>query len=520
MHERVVEAAPTALVVVDGGGTIVLANRAAEKLFGYSRSELVGRPVETLVPERLRANHPMHRAGFALAPTSRTMGAGRDLFALRKDGTEVPVEIGLNPLVLPDGTYVLSSVIDISARKRAEAEREQLLAREQAALREARAASRAKDEFLAVLSHELRTPVNAILGWSNLLRGGDFSPDEADEALETIERNARLQARIVSEILDVSRIVRGKFQLEVARCDPAALVEDALNSLRPAARAKRITLRSSLNPVADLYADAGRLEQVIWNLVSNAIKFTPKGGTVAVDLSDMGSHVRLVVSDTGSGIPAHFLPHVFERFTQADSSSTREHGGVGLGLAIARHLVELHGGTITAESEGRDRGSRFTVRLPYAVPDDVGAGENETRKAARAASAPPPIGHLRILVVDDEPDTRTLLKTSLGRFGATVAAAGSVAEALDALTTFEPDVVVSDIAMPGEDGYELLRRLRAITNLCRVPVVALTAYAGAEDRRAMLDAGFKRHVAKPVEPVSLAAMIAEVAREVGVPALH
>jgi PAS domain S-box-containing protein len=510
-----VEAAPNAMLMADPAGRIVLVNSQAERLFGYARSELVGRQVELLVPERLRDAHPRYRAGFVAAPQTRSMGAGRDLFAVRKDGSEVPVEIGLNPIVMSDGTYVLSSVIDITERKRAETERDELLERERAALAEARAASRAKDEFLAVLSHELRTPLNAILGWASLLRAGGFGADETEMALETIERNAKLQTRIVSEILDVSRIVRGKFQLEMARCDPASVVESAMNSLRPAARAKRITLRSSLAPVREVVADPARIEQVVWNLVSNAIKFTDKGGTVDVALSDQGSHLRIDVADTGRGIPQSFLPRVFDRFTQADSSSTREHGGLGLGLAIARHLVELHGGAIEVESEGEAKGARFTVRLPVAPPEEVHAADRE--RTSVASQDAPRLDDLRILIVDDEPDARTVLAVSLSCYGANVATAGSVSEAIELLASFRPDIVVSDIAMPGEDGFELLRHVREdrVPGTSRIPVVAVTAYAGADDRRAMLEAGFRMHVPKPVEPAQLVSMIAQVARDAG-----
>ena len=512
----VVEAAPNAMIMTDEQGRIVLANSQAEALFGYTRAELAGMSVEMLVPERLRADHPQSRARFFADPATRAMGAGRDLHALHKDGTEIPVEIGLNPLRTPDGVFVLSAVIDITERKRAESERERLAARERAALAEAREASRAKDEFLTVLSHELRTPLNAILGWSSMLRSGTVGADEIPRAIETIERNARHQTRIVSDILDVSRIIRGRFHLEIARCDPAAIIDTVMNSLRPAARAKRLTLRSALAPVAEILADPGRLEQIVWNLVSNAIKFTPKGGTVDVELKDLESHLQLVVQDSGQGIPLEFLPHVFDRFTQADSSSTRVQGGLGLGLAIVRHLVELHGGTITAHSGGLDQGARFSVMIPLAPPDDTMRAENAVAGATAALELRPvPLDGLKIMVVDDEPDTLDLLQTSLSCFGATVVAANGVEDAIAHLSSFHPDVVLSDIAMPEQDGFDLLRWLKQTPEVRsgRLPVIALTAYAGASDRQAILEAGFRRHVPKPIEPLRLATIISDVMRE-------
>jgi PAS domain S-box-containing protein len=511
-----VEAAPNAMIMTDELGRIVLVNSQAEKLFGYTRTELTGMSVEQLVPERMRNEHPASRARFASDPQARTMGAGRDLHALRKDGVEIPVEIGLNPLRTRDGVFVLSAVIDITERKRAEAEREVLAQRERAALAEARAASRAKDEFLTVLSHELRTPLNAILGWSSMLRSGTVSPEEFPRAIETIERNARHQTRIVSDILDMSRIIRGRFHLDITPCDPAAIVEMVMSSLRPAARAKRITLRSALAPTAEIRADPGRLEQIVWNLVSNAIKFTPKGGTVDVELKDLESHLVLVVQDSGIGIAPRFLPHVFDRFTQADSSSTRAQGGLGLGLAIVRQLVELHGGTITAHSAGLNQGARFSLMLPLAPPDESVSAENQhVARSSALDLRPVPLDGIKIMVVDDEPDTLDLLQTSLSCFGATVVGASDVSEAIGKLSSFSPDLVVSDIAMPDQDGFDFMRWLKQTPEVRsgRLPVIALTAYAGAGDRQAILEAGFCRHVPKPIEPLRLATLIAEVLRD-------
>jgi PAS domain S-box-containing protein len=519
-----VEAAPNAMIMADRHGRIVLVNSQAEALFGYARDEMIGQLVEMIVPGRFREAHPGYRASFGADPKARAMGAGRDLFCVRKDGREVPVEIGLNPLLTTEGTFILSAVIDITERKRTEAERERLAQSERVALEEAREASSAKDEFLATLSHELRTPLNAILGWASMLRTGSVAYDEIPRALETIERNARHQARIVADILDVSRIIRGGFQLEIAKCDPASVVESVLNGLRPAARAKRLTLRSTLAPIAEILADAARLEQIVWNLIANAIKFTPKGGTVEVELVDMGSHLRLSVEDSGEGIVPEFLPRMFDRFTQADSSNTRLRGGLGLGLAIVRHLIELHGGTITAESAGKDRGARFIVVLPVVPPEEHDLSNHDPAHASsRSSSAITglPLDHLLILVVDDEPDTLDLLKTSLSYFGATVVVASGVKEAIAKLPDFHPDIVLTDIAMPGDDGFALLKLMRdPASRFKTVPIVALTAYAGASERRALLDAGFQRHVAKPIEPMHLAMIVADVVRESEEQSMH
>jgi len=511
-----VEAAPNAMIMSDRDGHIVLVNSQTERLFGYGRQELIGKPVEVLVPDRFKPGHPADRDGFFRAPQSRAMGAGRDLFGLCKDGREVPVEIGLNPIAMPEGDYVLSSVIDITERKRTEAEREELLERERAALAEARAASQAKDDFLATLSHEMRTPLNAILGWASHLAVGGSTAEELQIGLETIERNAQHQARIIAEVLDVSRIIRGRFRLDLERCDPAALITSVLGSLGPAARAKKLSVCTALEPVNEIVADPGRLEQVVWNLVSNAIKFTPRGGRIDVELADVGSHIRLRVCDTGVGISPQFLARAFERFSQSNTSSTREHGGLGLGLAIVRHLIELHGGTVAAESEGQGRGSTFTVRLPFTPPDTSGWtwAHSEVRGFG--------IGHesaqlsdLRVVLVDDEPDTLDVLRRALERFGAKVETASSVDDAVELLRESDPDVVVTDIAMPGQDGFALLRWLnqRWANAGRRVPVIALTAYAGSEDRQKALAAGFDLHVPKPVEPSRLASLLADVTRD-------
>jgi signal transduction histidine kinase len=396
---------------------------------------------------------------------------------------------------------------EVAQRQRAQEERELLLRRERQARAEAEAASRTKDEFLAMLSHELRTPLTAMLGWAHLLRSG--KPDAATTArgLGVLERSTRAQSQIISDLLDVSRIAAGKLRLEPHPTELAPALEAAVDTVRPAAEAKGIRLEVELDGAAGpVLGDPTRLQQVFWNLLANAVKFTPGGGEVGVRLAREGGQAVVTVRDTGEGIRPDFLPRVFERFSQADASTTRRHGGLGLGLAIVRHLVELHGGGVTAASAGAGRGATFTVRLP-ALPARPEAGGGAARPPGRGA------GGLRVLVVDDEPDAREMLALVLGGCGAEVTAVASAREALEALPRLRPDVLISDLAMPGEDGYALIRRVRALPaeEGGRVPAAALTAYALAEDRARALSAGFQIHVPKPVDPAELAAVVENLA---------
>ena len=398
-------------------------------------------------------------------------------------------------------------------RKRAEEE-------VRAAYEEARAANRAKDEFLATLSHELRTPLSAIVGWTHMLRSGQLDSATATRAIETIDRNARVQTQLISDILDVSRIVSGKLHLDVRPIELASAITSALDTVRPSADAKGLTLESALEPAAmPVSADPDRLQQVVWNLLANAIKFTPRGGRVELRLRRANSHAEIVIQDTGPGIPRAFLPHVFERFRQADGSSTRAHGGLGLGLAIVRHLVEAHGGTVHADSPGEGKGSVFTVRLPImghepatAVPAPE-ATEARVESLARTMD----LEGIRVLVVDDEADTREMVAAILKSQGAEVEAATSAAEAVAALPSVRPHILVSDVEMPGEDGYELIRRVRRLSpeEGGRIPAAALTAYARPEDRMRALMAGFQIHVPKPVQPAELVAVVASLAGRTG-----
>ncbi|QRO01724.1 PAS domain-containing protein [Archangium violaceum] len=370
-------------------------------------------------------------------------------------------------------------------------------------------ANRAKDDFLATVSHELRTPLTAILGWTSILRGSALPPDKQARALETVERSARAQAQIVDDLLDISRIVAGRMRLEAQPVELGCVVEAALDAVRPTAAARDIQLESHLEAgVGTVRGDAHRLQQVAWNLFTNALKFTPEGGRVTARLRRAGMHAELEVTDSGQGIAPEFLPHVFERFRQADGSTTRRHGGLGLGLAIVRHLVELHGGTVQVHSEGAGRGSRFTVRLPLsgthatALPSSLLVPEQHL----------PELSGVRVLVVDDELDTRELLRTLLEERKAEVTVATCVAEAFESLVRTPPSLLVSDIGMPGEDGYALIRRVRALPpeRGGQVPAAALTAFTRLEDRTRALAAGFQVHVPKPVDPTELVMSLANL----------
>ncbi len=401
--------------------------------------------------------------------------------------------------------------------RRVEAERMSLLEREQAARAEAERASRAKDEFIATLSHELRTPLNSVLGWARLLRTGKLDAAGVAQAVEAIERGATTQAQIVDDLLDVSRIVRGALRLDVRPVDLAPVIAAAVDTVRPAAQAREMEIAVVHGAHGPVAGDPGRLQQVVWNLLTNAVKFTPPGGRVEVRTEAVADGVQISVSDNGKGIPREFLPHLFERFRQADSSTTRAHGGLGLGLAIVRHLVEAHGGTVGAESPGPGLGSVFTVRLPLAAPLRTRPRSGEAMAVVTqlpAGSDPAPsLASLRVLVVDDDPDTREAVRLLLEQAGAEVVSAGSADEALEALQRAPPDVLVSDIAMPGRDGYDLIRQVRLLApeRGGRVPAAALTAFTQIEHRREALVAGYQVWLPKPVEPTALTEAVARLA---------
>jgi len=405
----------------------------------------------------------------------------------------------------------VGTVRDITDRKQAEEERGRLI-REQVARQEAERANQMKDEFLAILSHELRTPLNAILGWSRLLRVKKFDEETIDKALETIERNAKSQAQLIEDILDVSRILRGKLNLNKHPIRLESVIELAIDSLQPLAEEKSIVLELTCIPnVGEVIGDSDRLQQIVWNLLSNAIKFTPQEGKVEVRLESVGDEAHIQIIDNGIGIEPDFLPYVFDRFRQADSSTTRSYGGLGLGLAIVRHLVEQHGGKVYAENNPGE-GAKFTVALPLAQRNAL-ADDDDWSEISDQAGTLPTLVNLQLLVVDDDDDTREFLIALLEEEGAMVRSASSVAEALAALESSWPDVLLSDIGMPGADGYELIARVREMEVLRggMMPAIALTAYARESERQQALEAGFQMHLSKPVEVTQLIAGIANLA---------
>jgi len=405
----------------------------------------------------------------------------------------------------------------IEAEKRAAAELEKLFTSERHARSEAETANRLKDEFLATVSHELRTPLNAILGWANLLRTGKLDGGKIQEALETVERNARSQAQIIEDLLDVSRIITGKLKLDIRPLAAAALVKSAVDSISPAAEAKDIVIKTNIaDETTEIAGDSARLQQVLWNLLSNAVKFTPCGGTIEIGIKRENSNLVVSVGDTGSGIAPEFLPYVFDRFRQADGTTTRHFGGLGLGLAIVKHLVEQHGGSVRAESEGKGKGAVFILNLPLlsrlqknGKPQNGGIyGENNSDGAIEKSLA-----GLNVLVVDDEIDALELIKIFLETSGAQVSTAQSVSEALENIKQSAPDVIVSDIGMPGVNGYEFIENVRRLApeKGGKIPAIALTAYARNEDRLEALRYGFQTHIAKPVEMNELITTVASLA---------
>lgn len=499
---------------VIAGGRIAFVNKAAVKMFGAKGvEEMLGRsPMEFIAPQS-RAG-----AGQRISKIVESGGSVEPVYEdwLRLDGTAIPVESLAAAAAWHGGRGVQVILRDISERKRAEDEKSRILASERAARSTAEHASRMKDEFLATLSHELRTPLNAIVGWSHLLQGS-YDEKDLEQGLATIERNARLQTRLIEDLLDMSRIISGKLRLDIQRVMPSKVIELAIDSVKPAADAKGIRLERILDPNAGpVAADPGRLQQVVWNLLSNAIKFTSKGGRIQVVLARVNSHVELTVSDTGQGIAPQFMPFLFDRFRQADASTTRKYGGLGIGLAITKQLVDLHGGNIQARSDGEGRGASFIVSLPlYIMQGELPEFEREHPQAAAMAAlnaSRTKLEGVTVLVVDDEQDARDLIKRVLEGCNAKVVTAGSAAEALSILRTQKPDVLLSDIGMPEVDGYEFLRQVRLMPaeNGGKVPAIALTAFARSEDRTRALMSGYQVHVSKPVEPSELLATVASV----------
>lgn len=487
-------------------------NRAAIRQYGYSREEFLAMSIWDIQPAE---NVPPIEGYVTKIPDA--VPNASEWRHKKKDGTIIEVEVIWHELLYRGRRAALVLANDITGRKRAEQEREQLLDQEQKAREEAETANRAKDEFLATVSHELRAPLNAMLGWAQILRSTRVDDKTLAHAIEIIERSARTQSRLIEDLLDTARIVSGKLRLDIQPVDLTSLIENAVDVLRPASEAKQIDIQLRLNAGREVITgDPDRLQQVVWNLLSNAIKFTPKGGGVEVHLERADPHVRITVSDTGKGISAEYLPFIFDRFHQADSSSTRRSTGLGLGLSLVRHLVELHGGTVYAKSTGEGQGSSFIINLPLrAVLPLASEGEPPVFGGLGVLGAPSLEG-VWALVVDDEADARELVATLLKQCGAKVTPVASAHEALAVLAAGEqgrrPDVVVSDVSMPEVDGHELMRRVRELAPDMggRIPAVALTAYGRSIDRIRALSAGFQMHMPKPVEPAELATVVASL----------
>jgi PAS domain S-box-containing protein len=506
-------------------GIVTSWNAAAERLFGFTAEQMIGQPITRIIPEELQ-----HEETLILTKLRRGERIERyETVRLHKDGHRLEISLTISPIRDSSGRIVGAAKIahDITARRRAErtlqerevqlakllAERESFLESERVARSEAERLSHVKDEFLATLSHELRTPLNAIQGWATLLRDRKVSAQDRDRGLETIERNVRVQAQIVNDLLDMSRIVSGKIHLEVQPLYLHEVVNNAIETVRQSAAAKNVRIQPMLDSrIGMVRGDPNRLQQALWNLLSNAVKFTPNGGRVQVVLERVNSHVEICIADTGIGIPGEFLPYVFDRFRQGDPSTTRRYGGLGLGLSIVRSLIELHGGTIRVKSPGENQGSTFIIALPIAY---VQSDDSERRRNARVPESLesielPELGSVSVLIVDDEPDGRALIARILEGRGARTTCASSATEALDALASERFDILLSDVGMPDMDGYELIRRVRTLdaSRAGPIPAIAITAYARPEDRQRSLLAGFHMHLSKPVEARELIASIA------------
>jgi PAS domain S-box-containing protein len=492
-------------MMADQNGTIVFTNPAFDQMYGYSRGELLQRSVYLLTDYATEENQQFMRSVFQQLITHGSYEG--QVNNRKKDGSPFVSEIQVKTLRSNGNLCLIAVQRDISDRVRLQAERDRILEREQAARTEAERANRIKDEFLAVLSHELRSPLNPILGWTNLLQAGRLDPIRAKEAIATIKRNAELQSQLIEDLLDVSRILRGKLVLTVTPVNLTTTVQSAIETVRLAAEAKQIQIQTHFDAnVGVVSGDAGRLQQVVWNLLSNAVKFTPKGRQVEIGVSVIEQLARIEVSDTGKGISPEFLPYVFEHFRQEDGSTTRRFGGLGLGLAIVRQIVELHGGTVCADSAGEDQGATFTVTLPMlnAAPPPVAteAPLTDTEHALVGIHA---------LVVDDEADTRDFHAFVLQQNGATVTVANSALTALQQFDRAIPDILISDVGMPEMDGYQLIQtiRSRAPNQGGAIPAIALTAYAGEIDQRKAIASGFQHHLAKPIDVDALIQMIVQ-----------
>jgi PAS domain S-box-containing protein len=526
----IVESSDDAIIGKDLNGIITSWNQGAERIFGYSAEEMIGTSIMRLIPPERQGEEEEILSCLKRGERFEHFETVR----IAKEGRQLHVSLSISPIKDANGRVVGVSKIarDITDRKLSEealreaqkvakaanADRKRLLESERAARSEAERANHIKDEFLATLSHELRTPLNAMLGWAAALRAGHSSTEELEQGLETIERNARVQGQIIEDLLDMSRIISGKLRLDVQRLDLPAVLAEAIDTVRASASAKGVRLQAIVDPLnAPVTGDPNRLQQVFWNLLSNAIKFTPKGGRVQVLLERADSHVEVSIIDTGEGISPEFLPYIFNRFQQADASTTRRYGGLGLGLAIVKQLVELHGGSVRVKSSGIGKGATFIVSLPVTVlhplqePWERGHPQSKPRDLPSIPAIS--LDNVSVLVIDDELDARNLLKLLLESAGAVVYLAPSAEQGMEHLLTKSVDVLICDIGMPDVDGYSLMRRIRALDDgqKSEVAAVALTAYARLEDRTETMRAGFQNHLPKPIEPAELLAVVHSLA---------
>ncbi|MEA5507710.1 response regulator [Halotia wernerae UHCC 0503] len=509
-YRRIVDTSYEGIWMIDAQGRTEFVNQRMSQMLGYPAAEILGRSLFDFI-EQTDGMATQEQLKW-LTTQENELKEGRWRC---QDGSYIWTLISARAIFNEQSQFVgaIAMLTDITDRKQAEKEREYLLEREQAARTEAETANRIKDEFLAVLSHELRSPLNPILGWAKLLQSRKFDETALKKALATIERNAKLQAQLIEDLLDVSRILQGKLNLNMASVDLAYTIEAAMETVRLAAEAKSIQIQTMLDPdVRQVLGDTARLQQVLWNLLSNAVKFTPDQGQVNVRLECIDTDAQITISDTGKGIDSDFLPYVFDYFRQADSKTTRKFGGLGLGLAISRRLVEMHGGTICVTSPGEGQGAIFTVRLPL-IKNSAIIKDTPTVDSTNVPAADSPLLGIQILVVDDNADTRDFFSFVLEEFGAFVTAVPSASEALQALAQTKPEILISDIGMPEMNGYMLMQQVRAMEaeqGRQKIPAIALTAYASEIDQQQALKAGFQQHIAKPVAPEELLTAISNL----------
>jgi PAS domain S-box-containing protein len=514
-----------AVITTDLERRVTLINPVAQEMVGWTEAEAEGRPlteVFRIINEETRqsSESPVLR----VLREGSSVGLASNALLVARDERETPVDGSAAPIRDEHGNIigVVLTFRDVAERKRIEKARERLLVYEQEARREAdvarrraEEASRAKDEFLATVSHELRTPLNHMLGWITMLRSGKLQSEKTQKAFDTIERNVRAQGRLIDDLLDVSRIISGKLLIEPSRIEIAKVVEAAAESIGPAAEKKGVNFKTTLAPEAGMVlGDPDRLQQAIWNLLTNAVKFTPEGGHVELRLTRVNSQIEIAVIDDGPGITPDFLPHVFDRFRQKDATSARQHGGLGLGLAIVRHLAELHGGSVRVESEGESRGTTFTITLPVATAHAAPPGKARGSSIiSESYTNSPSLDGVRVLLVDDLAEARELITFALVNSGAEVRTADSAAEGLSVLREWRPDVILSDIAMPSEDGYAFIRKVRKLSEEKggTIPAAALTAYVGSKERLKSIEAGYQAYITKPVEWSELLMIVASLA---------